>query len=150
MFKAEHLATSIARLCCFGPFSINYYAAYVYPLTDTIPLPCVLSHCSAYRTPICKAKRGGFKDTYPEDLLTVVLKVWFCYLVSLLVFATTGTGWPCLNIRVFITVGWLCLNRSFHVLIVHVLLLLFPTCRLFWTTLKSIQVTLVTLWLGRC
>jgi acetyl-CoA acyltransferase 1 len=74
MFKAEHLATSIARLCCFGPFSINYYAAYVYPLTDTIPLPCVLSHCSAYRTPICKAKRGGFKDTYPEDLLTVVLK----------------------------------------------------------------------------
>lgn len=32
-------------------------------------------YCSAYRTPICKAKRGGFKDTYPEDLLTVVLKV---------------------------------------------------------------------------
>ncbi|XBI50192.1 hypothetical protein VPH35_113637 [Triticum aestivum] len=29
---------------------------------------------SAYRTPICKAKRGGFKDTYPEDLLTPVLK----------------------------------------------------------------------------
>ncbi|CAN6245610.1 unnamed protein product [Urochloa humidicola] len=29
---------------------------------------------AAYRTPICKAKRGGFKDTYPEDLLTVVLK----------------------------------------------------------------------------
>ncbi|XP_072993568.1 3-ketoacyl-CoA thiolase 2, peroxisomal-like isoform X2 [Typha latifolia] len=29
---------------------------------------------AAYRTPICKAKRGGFKDTYPEDLLAVVLK----------------------------------------------------------------------------
>ncbi|KAL6633305.1 hypothetical protein ACP70R_025976 [Stipagrostis hirtigluma subsp. patula] len=29
---------------------------------------------AAYRTPICKGKRGGFKDTYPEDLLTVVLK----------------------------------------------------------------------------
>ncbi|KAL5212715.1 hypothetical protein ABZP36_023562 [Zizania latifolia] len=29
---------------------------------------------AAYRTPICKAKKGGFKDTYPEDLLTVVLK----------------------------------------------------------------------------
>uniref|UniRef100_A0A453Q308 Thiolase N-terminal domain-containing protein n=1 Tax=Aegilops tauschii subsp. strangulata TaxID=200361 RepID=A0A453Q308_AEGTS len=29
---------------------------------------------AAYRTPICKAKRGGFKDTYPEDLLTPVLK----------------------------------------------------------------------------
>ncbi|XP_020113068.1 3-ketoacyl-CoA thiolase 2, peroxisomal-like [Ananas comosus] len=29
---------------------------------------------AAYRTPICKSKRGGFKDTYPEDLLTAVLK----------------------------------------------------------------------------
>lgn len=25
--------------------------------------------CSALRTPICKAKRGGFKDTLPDDLL---------------------------------------------------------------------------------
>ncbi|KAK8944474.1 3-ketoacyl-CoA thiolase 2, peroxisomal [Platanthera zijinensis] len=29
---------------------------------------------AAYRTPICKAKRGGFKDTHPEDLLATVLK----------------------------------------------------------------------------
>ena len=29
---------------------------------------------AAYRTAICKAKRGGFKDTFPEDLLTPVLK----------------------------------------------------------------------------
>ncbi|KAF3320367.1 3-ketoacyl-CoA thiolase 2 [Carex littledalei] len=29
---------------------------------------------AAYRTPICKSKRGGFKDTYPEDLLATVLK----------------------------------------------------------------------------
>uniref|UniRef100_A0A0C9SAY4 acetyl-CoA C-acyltransferase n=1 Tax=Wollemia nobilis TaxID=56998 RepID=A0A0C9SAY4_9CONI len=29
---------------------------------------------AAYRTPICKAKRGGFKDTYPDDLLAPVLK----------------------------------------------------------------------------
>ncbi|KAJ3672159.1 hypothetical protein LUZ60_006880 [Juncus effusus] len=29
---------------------------------------------AAYRTPICKAKRGGFKDTFPEDLLSTVLK----------------------------------------------------------------------------
>lgn len=29
----------------------------------------------AYRTAICKAKRGGFKDTHPEDLLAPVLKV---------------------------------------------------------------------------
>lgn len=30
---------------------------------------------SAYRTAICKAKRGGFKDTLPDDLLGTVLKV---------------------------------------------------------------------------
>eukprot|EP00250_Pteridium_aquilinum_P000899 c11077_g1_i1 orf=174-1244(+) len=29
---------------------------------------------AAYRTPICKAKRGGLKDTHPEDLLSPVLK----------------------------------------------------------------------------
>jgi len=29
---------------------------------------------AAYRTPICKAKRGGFKDTHPDDLLAAVLK----------------------------------------------------------------------------
>jgi len=28
----------------------------------------------AVRTPICKAKKGGFKDTHPNDLLTAVLK----------------------------------------------------------------------------
>lgn len=33
--------------------------------------------CSAYRTPLCKAKRGGFKDTYPDDLLAPVLKVGY-------------------------------------------------------------------------
>ncbi|KAL9268802.1 3-ketoacyl-CoA thiolase 2, peroxisomal-like protein [Drosera capensis] len=29
---------------------------------------------AAYRTPLCKSKRGGFKDTYPDDLLAPVLK----------------------------------------------------------------------------
>ncbi|KAJ4955504.1 hypothetical protein NE237_012287 [Protea cynaroides] len=29
---------------------------------------------AAYRTPLCKAKRGGFKDTPADDLLAVVLK----------------------------------------------------------------------------
>merc|ERR1712070_596317 len=29
---------------------------------------------AAYRTAICKSKRGGFKDTPPEDLLASVLK----------------------------------------------------------------------------
>lgn len=30
---------------------------------------------SAYRTPLTKAKRGGFKDTHVTDLLIAVLKV---------------------------------------------------------------------------
>ncbi|XP_050371997.1 3-ketoacyl-CoA thiolase 2, peroxisomal [Argentina anserina] len=29
---------------------------------------------AAYRTPLCKAKRGGFKDTYADDLLAPLLK----------------------------------------------------------------------------
>ncbi|CAA6655422.1 unnamed protein product [Spirodela intermedia] len=29
---------------------------------------------AAYRTPLCKSKRGGFKDTLPDDLLATVLK----------------------------------------------------------------------------
>ncbi|KAF8394190.1 hypothetical protein HHK36_020397 [Tetracentron sinense] len=29
---------------------------------------------AAYRTPLCKAKRGGFKDTHPDDLLAPVLQ----------------------------------------------------------------------------
>ncbi|XP_074268316.1 3-ketoacyl-CoA thiolase 2, peroxisomal-like [Silene latifolia] len=29
---------------------------------------------AAYRTPLCKAKRGAFKDAYPDDLLSTVLK----------------------------------------------------------------------------
>jgi len=29
---------------------------------------------SALRTPVCKAKRGGFKDTHADDLLAAVLK----------------------------------------------------------------------------
>lgn len=30
---------------------------------------------SAYRSPLCKSKRGGLKDTYPDDILAPVLKV---------------------------------------------------------------------------
>ncbi|GKD97761.1 hypothetical protein Tco_1381658, partial [Tanacetum coccineum] len=29
---------------------------------------------AAYRTPLCKSKRGGLKDTYPDDILAPVLK----------------------------------------------------------------------------
>lgn len=31
----------------------------------------------AYRTALCKSKRGGFKDTLPDDLLAPLLKVSF-------------------------------------------------------------------------
>ncbi|RRT84793.1 hypothetical protein B296_00003273 [Ensete ventricosum] len=49
-------------------------------ITSYVILLCALLNpitiCnSAYRTAICKSKRGGFKDTYPEELLTAVLKV---------------------------------------------------------------------------
>jgi acetyl-CoA acyltransferase 1 len=36
---------------------------------------CVLWCYRAYRTPPCKSKRGGFKDTHADDLLAPVLKV---------------------------------------------------------------------------
>ena len=29
---------------------------------------------AAYRSPLCKSRRGGFKDTYPDDILAPVLK----------------------------------------------------------------------------
>jgi len=35
----------------------------------------LLIHCRAHRTPLCKSKRGNFKDTYPDDLLAPVLRV---------------------------------------------------------------------------
>ena len=35
---------------------------------------CVHEFCRAVRTAICKAKRGGFKDAFPEDLLSAALK----------------------------------------------------------------------------
>merc|ERR1712159_467232 len=30
--------------------------------------------CAAYRTPITKAKKGGFKDTTPDAMLAAILK----------------------------------------------------------------------------
>jgi hypothetical protein len=47
-------------------------------LSKTIVILCA---CSAYRTALCKAKRGGFKDTHPDDILAPVLKV-FLLLIS--------------------------------------------------------------------
>ncbi|KAF5944271.1 hypothetical protein HYC85_018348 [Camellia sinensis] len=43
-----------------------------YDLPVDIKLP--VKHILAYRTALCKSKRGGFKDTYPDDLLAPVLR----------------------------------------------------------------------------
>ncbi|GFS23735.1 3-ketoacyl-CoA thiolase, peroxisomal [Elysia marginata] len=43
-------------------------------LSNSIDKPDDIVIVSALRTPIGKAKRGSFKDTYPDDLLAVVLK----------------------------------------------------------------------------
>jgi hypothetical protein len=44
---------------------------------EEILINCIpFSVSSAYRTAICKAKRGGFKDTFAEDLLVPVFKVY--------------------------------------------------------------------------
>jgi hypothetical protein len=32
--------------------------------------------CRAVRTPICKARKGGLKDAYPEDMLSAALRVY--------------------------------------------------------------------------
>ena len=46
-------------------------------LMDLYLLPKIMyfQFCSAYRTALCKSKRGGFKDTHADDLLAPVLKV---------------------------------------------------------------------------
>ncbi|XP_070669100.1 uncharacterized protein [Malus domestica] len=43
--------------------------------TSALPPPTLLLLSPAYRTPICKAKRSGLKDTHADDLLAPVLKV---------------------------------------------------------------------------
>ncbi|KAL0376885.1 UNVERIFIED_CONTAM: 3-ketoacyl-CoA thiolase 2, peroxisomal [Sesamum calycinum] len=88
----EDIESSISDLECF------LYGMYCV-LRFCMPVPCVpgkdASICSAgdssayhrstvfgddvvivaaYRTPLCKSKRGGFKDTYPDDLLAPVLR----------------------------------------------------------------------------
>lgn len=68
---------------CFNfSFALHMWFPWInglYPYRDNVFVPC-----SAYRTPLCKAKRGGFKDTYPDDLLAPVLKVRYTKLSHLL------------------------------------------------------------------
>ncbi|GLT72923.1 hypothetical protein SLA2020_448170 [Shorea laevis] len=58
--------SSISASACLAGDSAAYHRTAVFG-DDVVVV-------AAYRTPICKAKRGGFKDTYPDDLLAPVLK----------------------------------------------------------------------------
>ncbi|GJT98217.1 hypothetical protein Tco_1093735 [Tanacetum coccineum] len=50
-------------------------------LTKGVHLPefpqYLLKFLFAYQIPLCKTKRGGLEDTYPDDILEPILKVWF-------------------------------------------------------------------------
>lgn len=71
-----------------------FFSSYYFFLMhmEEILIDCnTLSVSSAYRTAICKARRGGFKDTFAEDLLVPVFKVCallccflFCIFILLL------------------------------------------------------------------
>ncbi|MED6119676.1 3-ketoacyl-CoA thiolase 1, peroxisomal [Stylosanthes scabra] len=54
-----------ASICAAGDYA---YGRPGVPRDDDVVI------VAAYRTAICKAKRGGFKDTLPDDLLASVLK----------------------------------------------------------------------------
>ena len=49
---------------------------------------------SAVRTAVTRAKKGGFKDTHPEDLLAAALKVLFdSFLMGVVVVVVEYTGY---------------------------------------------------------
>lgn len=62
----EGVDSSISASVCVAGDSAAYARTCVYG--DDIVI------VAAYRTPICKSKKGGFKDTYPDDLLASVLR----------------------------------------------------------------------------
>jgi acetyl-CoA acyltransferase 1 len=64
------LCASSNLLVCSSPCMAGDSAPYA-RTTDFLDDVVIVA---AYRTPICKAKRGGFKDTYPDDLLAPVLR----------------------------------------------------------------------------
>ncbi|GJW28233.1 3-ketoacyl-CoA thiolase 2, peroxisomal [Tanacetum coccineum] len=49
---------------------------------------------TAYRTPLCKSKRGGLKDTYPDDILAPVLKACLSACVLAAWMAAFYAGFP--------------------------------------------------------
>ncbi|PKI36480.1 hypothetical protein CRG98_043118, partial [Punica granatum] len=59
-------STSLSASACLAGDSAAYQRSSVFG--DDVVI------VAAYRTALCKSKRGGFKDTYPDDLLAPVLK----------------------------------------------------------------------------
>ncbi|KAG5588425.1 hypothetical protein H5410_048859 [Solanum commersonii] len=62
----ENIESSISASVCSAGDSAAYQRTSVFG--DDVVI------VAAYRTPLCKAKKGGFKDTYPDDILAAVLK----------------------------------------------------------------------------
>lgn len=62
----DHESTALSASICAAGDSAAYHRTAAFG--DDIVI------VAAYRTPICKAKRGGYKDTLPDDLLAPVLK----------------------------------------------------------------------------
>ncbi|XP_047334843.1 3-ketoacyl-CoA thiolase 2, peroxisomal [Impatiens glandulifera] len=62
----ENIGSSLSASACAAGDSASYQRTSVYG--DDVVI------VAAYRTPLCKSKRGGFKDTYADDLLAPVLK----------------------------------------------------------------------------
>ncbi|KAL4591052.1 hypothetical protein LXL04_004000 [Taraxacum kok-saghyz] len=62
----ENLDSSISASVCAAGDSAAYQRSSVFG--DDVVI------VAAYRSPLCKSKRGGFKDTYPDDILAPVLK----------------------------------------------------------------------------
>ncbi|CAI9290514.1 unnamed protein product [Lactuca saligna] len=62
----ENLDSSISASVCAAGDSAAYQRSQVFG--DDVVI------VAAYRSPLCKSKRGGLKDTYPDDILAPVLK----------------------------------------------------------------------------
>ncbi|XP_071696821.1 3-ketoacyl-CoA thiolase 2, peroxisomal-like [Rutidosis leptorrhynchoides] len=62
----ENLDSSISASVCAAGDSAAYQRSSVFG--DDVVI------VAAYRSPLCKSKRGGLKDTYPDDILAPVLK----------------------------------------------------------------------------
>ncbi|GKA99446.1 transducin/WD40 repeat family protein, partial [Tanacetum coccineum] len=62
----------VAQLICWGDWKSEFTIA---SLSLSLVMLCSNSVCSACRTLLCKSKRGGLKDTYPDEILAPVLKL---------------------------------------------------------------------------